>query len=361
MQRRQLLQCLPGLPAGLLGLPGLSHGSSASAAWDGAAIQRAADELDLHSLMVWQRGTLVLQHHRRSRDRPIGDWFASEVSFGPDVLHDMRSISKSVIGLMVGQAVGRGEFQADQPVLDFFPELSRLRDGARNGLHDRITVTHLLNMASGLAWAEAVTTYGTPANDETALWSDPAPWRYILDRAVEHPPGTHWNYNGGSTVLLAEILRRRSGKPWLDLAREHLFKPLGITRFEWRSGSHGQPLAYAGLRLSASDLLTLGRVMLDGGRWQGQAVVPSAWVEASLQPQVRRGEGTDGYSHQWWTGTVAGGARELPVTAALGNGGQRLFIVPVLDLAVVFTAGQYNSATIGRGQSALLRQIVATL
>ena len=353
MKKRRLLQILPGLAAATLGRPG----RSVRAALDSGAIQRAADDADLHSLMVWQRGALLLQHHRRSRDRPIGDWLTREVDFGPDVLHDMRSISKSVIGLLVGQAVGRGEFSIDAPVLDFFPELSLLRDGAR----ERITVAHLLDMASGLVWAEAVTTYGTAANDETRLWSDPAPWRYILEREVAHTPGTVWNYNGGCTVLLAEMLQRRGGRAWVELAREHLFEPLGITRWEWRSGAQGKPLPYAGLRLSAADLLKLGRLMLDSGRWQGRPLVPEAWVQATLAPRIALAGGQGGYSRQWWCGLLQHDGQALPTIAALGNGGQRLSVVPTLDLALVFTAGQYNSATIGATEGRLFRQIAATL
>ena len=59
------------------------------------ALERTATEIDLHSLLVWQRGALLMEHDRSSRDKPIGSWLAREVLFGPDVLHDMRSISKS--------------------------------------------------------------------------------------------------------------------------------------------------------------------------------------------------------------------------------------------------------------------------
>lgn len=328
---------------------------AAAAALDVDALRRAADDADLHSLMVWQRGALLLQYHRRSHDKPIGDFLPREVEFDAEQLHDMRSISKSVIGLLVGQAVGRGELRIDEPVLDFFPELASLRGGPI----EAITVAHLLDMSCGLAWAETVTTYGTAANDETRLWSDATPWRYVLDRPLQHAPGTVWNYNGGCTVLLAEIVQRRGGKPWLEQAREQLFVPMGITRWEWRAGAHGQPLAYAGLRLSAGDLLKLGRMMLDQGRWQGRQVVPAAWVETSLQPQIRFSSGPGGYSRQWWSRSVTRDGQELPVTAAFGNGGQRLFVVPALDLAVVFTAGQYNSARIGAAQTQMFLRIVA--
>ena len=71
------------------------HALPARAALDTAALERVAAEIDLHSLLVWQRGALLMEHDRSSRDKPIGSWLAREVLFGPDVLHDMRSISKS--------------------------------------------------------------------------------------------------------------------------------------------------------------------------------------------------------------------------------------------------------------------------
>lgn len=298
-----------------------------------------------------------IEHYRRSKDKPIGDLFTREVDFGPDVLHDMRSISKSVIALLVGQAVGRGQIDIESPVLDHFPALADLRSDGREG----IRVSHLLDMSSGLAWRESTGSYGTSANDETRLAWDGTPARYILDRPLVATPGTLWNYNGGHTVLLAELLEQRTGRPWLDLAREDLFEPLGITRWEWRRGWHGRPLAYAGLRLTPPDLLRLGQLLLAGGTWQGRQVVPADWVAATLQPRIAIGSGPLRYGHHWWAGTVPRGGRTLPWTAAFGNGGQRLFVVPELELAVVLTAGVYNSETIGRAELALFRRIVETI
>ena len=327
------------------------------AALDGASLERAAESNDLHSLLVWQRGQLLAQHYRRAKDKPSGDWFAREVNFGPEVLHDMRSISKSVVALLVGQAVGRGQIDIDKPVLDFYPELAELRKDGREG----VRLSHLLDMASGLAWNETTGSYGSGDNDETRLFSDPAPARWVLDRPLEATPGTRWNYNGGNTTLLAEILEQRSGRPLLDLVRDDLFKPLGITHWEWRRGRHGKPLAYAGLRLTPPDMLKLGRLMLQGGRWEERELVPADWVAGSMTPRVRIGNGPAGYSRQWWCGTVKRGSDELPWTAGVGNGGQRLFIVPAQDLLVVFTAGAYNSTTVGQAEMALFRQIVAAL
>ena len=345
---------LRALSAGLLSA-GL-HGR-VRAALDVAGIERAAAAADLHSVLIWRSGQMLLEHYRTSRDKPVGDLVAREVTFGPDVLHDMRSITKIVVGLLVGQAVDRGEIDLDSPVFDFYPALADLRREGR----DSIRVSHLLHMASGLAWREAAATYGTNSNDETRLWWDGAPARYILDRPLVAPPGTVWNYNGGHTVLLAEILEQRSGGKLLDLARTGLFEPLGIANWQWRSGAHFKPLAYAGLRLTSPHLLRLGRLLLSGGRWEGRQVVPAAWVAATLQPSIKIGDGRLGYGHHWWSGRMPRGERSVAWTAGFGNGGQRLFVMPELELVVVMTAGAYNSERIGPTEAALARHIVDTL
>ena len=354
--RRRVLAALPSL----LLMRGLMHALPASAepALDVSAIERAAGEADLHSVLVWRSGSMLIEHYRRSKDKPIGDWFAREVTFGPDVLHDMRSISKSVVALLVGQAVGRGEIDTAAPVLDFYPALSDLRRDGR----EAIRISHLLDMASGLAWDEATAAYGTSENDETRLWWDPSPARYVLDRPLVAEPGTLWNYNGGHTRLLAEILEQRSGRSLLDLVRTDLFEPLGITRWEWRGGSPRRPLADGGLRLTPPDLLRLGQLVLAGGAWQAREVVPAVWVAASLQPSITIGKGPFRYGRHWWDGLLPHDGRDLAWTAGVGYGGQRLFVVPELDLAVVFTAGAYDdNYGIVRKEFALFRQIVAAV
>lgn len=358
--RRRALGALPALALGSLsGLNGLLGALPAFAqpTLDAPAIERAAAEADLHSVLVWKSGRMLVEHYRHSKDRPIGEWFAREVAFAPDVLHDLRSISKSVVALLVGQAVGRGEIDPAAAVLDFYPALADLRRDGR----ERIRIAHLLDMASGLAWDETTHAYGSKDNDETRLWWDGGPARHVLDRAVVADPGSVWNYNGGHTALLAEILEQRTGRSLLDIVRNDLFEPLGITRWEWRSGSHRRPLAYAGLRMAPPDLLRLGQMLLAKGAWQGRQVVPAEWIAASMRPGIVVGSGPLRYSLHWWHGTVPHGGRQLAWTAGVGNGGQRLFVVPELELAVVFNAGAYGgpSERIGRLEFALFRRIVA--
>jgi CubicO group peptidase (beta-lactamase class C family) len=331
--------------------------------------EAAATDANLHGLLVERNGKLIAELYRTGHDAPItvryslGRWFADDVVFGPDVLHDVRSISKSVVSLVFGVVRSEGKLpELSAPVLDSYPELADLRTPERSA----ITFEHLLTMSSGLAWNEW--NAGPITSDETRLFWKSDLVRYVFDRPVEATPGSKFNYNGGSTATLADELSRATGKPLLDLVRADLFEPLGITRWEWALDLHGRPLAFAGLRLRPRDMLKLGRLALDGGRWRGKQIVPEAWVRESLRPHIGTGfaftpiSAEDvGYGYQWWTGTVPWHGRALAWSGGVGNGGQRVFVVPDLDLVVATTAGDYGQMPINGLVGNLFRQIVATV
>jgi CubicO group peptidase (beta-lactamase class C family) len=318
----------------------------------------AEGSANIHSVLVERHGRLVAELYRHGSDRSVYSPFARTIAFGPTVAHDMRSISKTMVGLLVGIAQGEGKLPAlSTPVLDLYPELSGLKDPQRSA----ITLEQLLTMSSGLKWDERVSTYGSLSNDETRLFWDWNPVRFILRQPVVSPPGKEFNYSGGATALLADIIVRATGKSLRIQAQDGLFGPLGITDWEWIGDIYGRPLAFAGLRLRPRDLMKVGRMMLDHGQWQGRQIVPAAWIEAMLRPRIVTDTAGMSYGYQIWAGTLDRQGRKLAFDAAVGNGGQRLFLVPELDMAVVVTSGAYNDPVFGRVLNPLFRQIVAAV
>lgn len=293
---------------------------------------------NLHGILVEQRGVLQFEAYFDGRDNPGASLFSREVSFTADDLHDLRSVTKSVVGLLTGIALDRGLLKGglDQPVLDWFPEHADLATPERR----RITLAHLLTMTVGLAWDESGS-YLRPDNSETRMRFALDPVRHVLERDIVAEPGSRFVYNSGATLLLGEVITRATGRPLDVVARDWLFAPLGIERTEWRR-ARDQVTPFGGLRLRPRDLARIGRMLLDGGQWQGRQLVPATWIDASFQPRVPTGSGELRYGYQWWRGAFTLGPRRVGWVAAMGNGGQRMFLLPELDLVVVVTAGNYN-------------------
>ncbi len=347
---------LPTQPA-LLG-DGWERAEPQASGFDGARLQAVLAQMlngdaNLHAVLVERHGKLVAEAYRKGKDKPQFNLFARTVDFGPTVRHDTRSVGKSVIGLLVGIAQAQGKLGAlSTPVIDFYPELKDLVTPELR----KVTLEHLLTMSSGLTWRESGE--GFPNDEDRLAWKD-SPTRFVLSRPPAAAPGSTFNYHSGGTVVLADLLGRVTQMPWTDYARTALFVPLGITDVEWITDLRGRPMANSGLRLRPRDMAKLGRLVLNHGAWKGQQLVPTPWVEAMLQPRL--GTGFDGtqYGYQWWTGTVPWKGRPLAWRAAFGNGSQRIFIVPELDLTVVVTAGAYGDLKVVRRVHAWFKDLTA--
>jgi CubicO group peptidase (beta-lactamase class C family) len=309
---------------------------------------------NLHGVVVVRRGRLAFEQYWTGRDErwgaPLG-----EVTFGPETLHDLRSVSKSVVGLLYGIARAQGVVAGlDSPLLDAFPEYADLgADPARQ----RILVRHALTMTMGTEWDETLP-YSDPWNAERRMEDAPDRCRFALDRPLVAAPGERWNYNGGATAILARMISRGTGRPLLDFATRCFFGPLGITAIDWVTDGVGEPVAASGLRLRPRDAARIGQLMLGRGRWGEREVVPASWVQESTRPHVSTTEPFVRYGYQWWLAAASFGDATTPWAAAFGNGGQRVFVLPELDLVVAVTAGNYNQPENWRLPSAVLNQFV---
>ncbi|GLH72873.1 hypothetical protein GETHLI_13750 [Geothrix limicola] len=312
-------------------------------------------EVNLHAVIVERHGRLVAEAYRKGKDHPQFTLFSRTVDFDPATRHDTRSVGKSVIGLLVGVAQARGQLGSlATPVIDWFPES---QDLATPELR-KVTLEHLLTMSSGLAWRESGV--GFPNDEDRLAWKG-SPTRFVLSRPAVAAPGTTFNYCSGGTVVLADILSRATRVPWPEFARSALFQPLGITDYEWVTDLRGRPMPNSGLRLRPRDMAKLGRLVLNRGTWQGQQLVPAAWIDASRQSRLTTGFDGTGYGYHWWTGTVGWQGRTLPWCAAFGNGSQRIYTVPDLDLCVVTTAGAYGDLRTVRQVQAYFQELVTTV
>jgi CubicO group peptidase (beta-lactamase class C family) len=297
----------------------------------------AKDYPGLHALLIIRNGRLAYEQYFPGKDERWGEKL-SDVTHGPALLHDLRSVTKSIVGLLYGQALHDG--LVPPTVARLAEALPGYGDLMADPLKRRITIGHVLSMRMGLDWFED-TDYENPRNGEYQMEKAADRYRYVLGLPMAVRPGAKWVYCGGATALLGHLIEQATGMRLEDYARERLFKPLGIVNFEWIQGSDGHAAASSGLRLTARDLARVGQMVLDHGFWHSRRIVPSSWIVTSMKPRAYADSGLR-YGYQWWLGQLVSTAK--PWFAAYGNGGQRLIIIPSLNMVVVILAGNYNMA-----------------
>ena len=248
-------------------------------------------------------------------------------------LHTMQSVTKTVTSLIIGIAIGRGDFPSlDTPVMSFFKasEVANLDDRKRH-----MTIRHLLTMTSGLDWNENLP-YVDPKNSAVAMEAAFDWVKFTIDRPMVQEPGSAFQYNSGATQLLSHIFLSATGMDIEEYAHAHLFGPLGIDRYYWKRSPTGLADTGGGLYLAARDLTKIGYLVLKNGVWDGKAIVPADWIRESTTPSVKV-SGTDmQYGYKWWLIPYAMKESSLAV-CGVGFGGQYPIVMQDLNIVLVFT------------------------
>jgi len=256
--------------------------------------------------------------------------------YGRESLHDLRSTGKSFTSALAGIAIDQGLITLDEPISQLIPQFEN-----HAHMDDRkraITIFHLLNMNSGLDCNDSVP--ASPGNEEhmyrTQDWVG-----FILDLPMIDNPGSTAAYCTGGVIVLGHVVSLRTGVALDDYANTYLFGPLGIRQSRWRRSPDGRATGGGGLWLVPRDMAKFGAMYLNGGTWNGSRVVPEAWVTQSRQRIDAIGN--DGYGFLWWKRSFSRGAQSVDSFFTSGNGGNFIFVLPDLDLVVVFTGSNYDS------------------
>ena len=291
-------------------------------------VDRAGRMPRLRSLLVSTGGELIEEHYFNG---------ASERSVA-----NLKSASKSIISILVGIAINRGDIESvDQPIVDFFPdELADADDQRRS-----ITVEDLLTMRSGLE---------TTSNRNYGRWVQSRNWvRHVLTRPMVDRPGGRMIYSTGSTHLLSAIVTRASGMSTLEYGRRYLARPLGITLPAWLRDPQGVYFGGNEMTLTPRAMVAVGDLYRRGGSIDGFEVISPEWISESFTPRTASRYSRRQYGYGWWMRMLAG----HPTYYAWGYGGQFIFVIPDLDSVIVAT----SSPNPGDGRRTHRRELDALL
>lgn len=283
---------------------------------------------DVDSVLLYQRGALVLEEYfyGYSQRRP----------------HQLRSATKSIVSALAGIAVDEGAVPSvNSPVLRWMSYASYRNPEPRKS---KMTFSDFLTMSSGLDCDDHSP---TSLGRETVLDDEPDWVKATLDLPMINEPGSRGLYCSGGVAVVGRLVENAVHMYLPEYAQAKLCGPLGISPADW-SWNYGLTNAnkeYAQIHMRPRDMLKIGLLYFNGGRWQGHQVISSAWVRESLAEHSQ--VDSTGYGYFWWypwlNVETGEGSQRVYFNAAQGNGGQKIYLVPQYQLVAVFTGGDYNS------------------
>lgn len=295
------------------------------------------------AIVVVHRGRLVAERYADGvrQDTPLPGW----------------SMSKTLLHALLGVRVQQGKFDPNAPLP--IPSWRAASDG-----HEKIALTDLLAMRSGLAWRED---YDDPDSDALRMLfrtGDSA--AVYAAMPVAEPPGARYVYSSGASNLLAFVLRRSfaDDRDYWAFPRRHLFAPLGMRTAVLEADASGTFVASSFGFASARDWARLGMLYGDDGMVDGERLLPKGWVAAASTPHGN-GDGRFGL-HLWLDRDPDGDGprqREWPdlpedVMHMDGHEGQYVVVFPSQQLVVVRLGCTKNG---GFQLHALLRSVLTAV
>ena len=268
--------------------------------------------------------------------------------------HILFSVSKSILGLLVGSLVESKELKEDDLVIKYIPEL----DGTA---YSDATIRDLLDMRVGVKFDEDYTAVSGPiVNYRYAANWNPVPkgveagdlrsfMSSLTERDGKH--GGRFHYVSPNTDLMAWVCERATGVRYAELLSERLWTPIGAEYSGYITVDRiGAARAAGGVCFTARDLARVGLLIANNGYANGKQIISETWIDDIVNngsdDAWKKREGMDEFGNMpmhyrsFWYVQKDGD----PLVHGLGIHGQYLFIDPKLNLSISWFSSD-NEAT----------------
>jgi len=278
---------------------------------------------NIHTLTIARNGKLVLDEFYHSG--PYG--------YHKGDLAPMMSVTKSFTSIMTGIAIDMGLIKdVNQTAQLLLPGLKNINWSTGK---DKITLENILTMSAGFAGTE----------DTDSLLADNYA-RYMFSKPLVHTPGTTFNYRTALTNTLGDVLTTAITPLHISLERfmdSLFFQPLQIKNYNWYyKNFKKQPELGGGLFLAPRDMIKLGQLVLNKGKWNGQQIISENWITEATKEHFhfnkRHWGELDGYGYLFWQRTLVSNGESFSSIIALGYGGQYIVIIPALHTVIAITS-----------------------
>lgn len=294
--------------------------------------------LSVESVLITRNGYIIDENYLYNYQIYEEDQYPPYIT--PNIryrrLHVLYSCTKSIVSLLIGIAIDKGFIDnINETFFSIFPDKwkpSYSDEGKKN-----ITIKNLLTQTSGLQWDEATDAFSGWGTAGYTI-------DYVLNKPLVAEPGTFFEYSSGNVQLLSAIIQNKTGMKTSEFANQYLFDPIGIninewewdeTDWEWGVGSLAN-ISYGGfgIFMIPRAMARIGLLCLNRGNWNGTQLLSENWIaEASISYITSDFPGSPGYGYLFWI--------EPDYYSAIGFMGQKIIIIPDLNIVAVFTAQDY--------------------
>lgn len=269
----------------------------------------------MNSLLIVQNEELVFEHYYNGTDR--------------STYQNTKSVTKSIMAGLLGIAIEEGDISGiEDKVFKYMPDIIEWDKSI--GKKD-ISLRNLVTMTTGLA---STSPDGIDRMQDSDDWA-----RYVLDMAINHTPGSHYEYNTGNMHLVSTVIAAATKENTRAFAEQRLFKPLGIAIGDWQVDRNGIPHGGNNLFLRPIDMAKIGILFMQDGQFQGKQIIPQEWVSLCLTKEYDPDRiwtpfHFEGIGYMWWLFRFM----NHQAVAAWGHGGQFIILIPDIELVIVMTA-----------------------
>ncbi len=196
--------------------------------------------------------------------------------YGKDSLQDVRSTTKSITALLTGIAIDKGILKIDEPIFTYLPQYNKENLENWDNRKPLITVEDLLTMRTGIGCEQFFGDMDFPDCEEKMF--NQKDWvKYGLDQKMAFAPKEKWLYTGTAPMIMGAVISESSKSSIAEFASNYLFTPLKITNnYQWaKNRITGRYFTAGNLKISPRNMLTIGNMVINRGKYNGQQKFPS--------------------------------------------------------------------------------------
>ena len=285
---------------------------------NGASFKTLIKNGCIESFLLYVNGALVLEEYFGFSDI--------------DIPHYQMSITKSVVSYAMGIAIDQKLVRSENDfILDYLPEVdkSKLSENSKN-----IRIRDILSMQSGIRLTDIKYKEAKVDIDKRV--------EQILTHSNTLEPGTEYKYYSIDPEIAVHILYNTTKMDMAEYVGENLFEPMGITSYSFDKSQTGLTKAAAGMKLRSRDMMKLGILNLNKGKFNGKRIISSQWVKKANG--IYADNGNNKYGFFWWTHYVNYENKTYEINSCRGAHGQFIYVIPKLNAVAVFTSNGTRKA-----------------